>query len=119
MIANQGSHVPSLDVKLRRERSFEALKICHVPQTEGSVARMTPEAIYVRLTEILRDVFEDETLVAAPDLTADQVDGWDSFAHVRLMLTVERAFHIEFAASEIGELANVGELAALVRAHVP
>jgi acyl carrier protein len=75
---------------------------------------MTREAIYSRLTDVLRDVFDDETLVARPDLTADDVDGWDSFAHIRLMLTVERTFDVDFAASEISSLKNVGELADLI-----
>ncbi len=75
----------------------------------------TSDAIYDRLTEVLRDVFDDDSLVATPSLTAGQVDGWDSFAHLRLMLSVEQAFEVDFAASEISSLKNVGELAALIQ----
>ena len=76
----------------------------------------TSDEIYQRLTEILREVFDDDTIVARPDLTADQVDGWDSFAHLRVIFTVEQAFGISFAASEISSLKNVGELAQLIQA---
>jgi acyl carrier protein len=72
------------------------------------------DAIYQRLTEILRDVFDDDALVATPELSAARVEGWDSLAHVRLMLTVERSFGVDFAASEITSLQNVGELADLI-----
>lgn len=75
---------------------------------------MTKDAIFARLTDILRDVFDDDDLVARPDLTADQVDGWDSFAHLRVMFAVERAFGVGFAASQVGGLKNVGELAELI-----
>ena len=36
-----------------------------------------------------------------PEMTAGDVPEWDSMSHVRLMLTVERAFNTKFAAAEI------------------
>ena len=77
---------------------------------------MALDPIYQRLTEILRDVFDDDTLTARPDLTANQVEGWDSFAHLRLIFTVEKSFGINFSASQISSLKNVGELAELIAA---
>jgi len=75
---------------------------------------MAVETVYEKLTTILRDVFDDDRLVAAPSLTADQVDGWDSFGHLRLIFTVEKSFGVNFAASEITGLKNLGELAELI-----
>lgn len=75
---------------------------------------MAPEAIYQRLTGVLRDVFDDDSIVARPDLTADQVAGWDSFAHLRVIFAVEKTFGVRFAASQISGLQNVGELADLI-----
>jgi len=80
---------------------------------------MSLDAIYARLSEILQDVFDDDDLTATPDLTADQVPGWDSFAHLRLMFAVEKAFGVEFAASQIAALKNVGDLATLISSKVP
>ena len=45
-----------------------------------------------------------------PELSAKDVDGWDSLTHIRLMLTIEKAFKIKFSTSEIGKLENVGDL---------
>jgi acyl carrier protein len=73
-------------------------------------------AIYAKLVEVVHDVFDDDTIVLTPELTADQVDGWDSLAHIRLMLAVEKAFGIRIAAAEVGKLKNVGELVALIHA---
>jgi acyl carrier protein len=75
---------------------------------------MVTEEIYGKLTGILQDVFDDDTLVAQPHLSADSVDGWDSLSHVRFLLTIEKAFKIKFSAAEIGSLKNVGELVALI-----
>jgi acyl carrier protein len=66
------------------------------------------------LTQVLHDVFDDDTIVLRPELSAADVDGWDSLAHVRLLLTVERKFGIKFNAIEAGKLKNVGELMELI-----
>jgi acyl carrier protein len=75
--------------------------------------------IYDRLTPIVRDVFDDESLIATPDLHADAVEGWDSFAHLRLILSAERAFDVAFTAEEIVKLRNLGDLASLIAAKSP
>ena len=77
---------------------------------------MQADAIYPRLTTILRDVFDDASLVARADLTADDVEDWDSLSHLRLITTVQKSFGIKFSAAEIGRLSNVGDLARLIEA---
>jgi acyl carrier protein len=71
--------------------------------------------IYEKLSVIFRDVFEDETLIAKPSLTADDIAGWDSLTNLRLVLTVQKAFGVKFTAHEITSLNNVGDLATLVQ----
>ena len=77
---------------------------------------MTDFEIYAKLNTIFQDVFDDDELVVRPEMTAKDVEGWDSLSHVRLGLTVERAFNVRFSAADITGLKNVGELADLVRA---
>ena len=38
--------------------------------------------------------------------------------HIRLILTIEKAFKIGFSTSEIGRLENVGDLVSLIKARV-
>ncbi len=78
---------------------------------------MDDAQIYSQLTGVFNDVFDDETIKLTPQLTAKDVDGWDSLTHIRLILSVERAFKIRFTTSEIGNLENVGDLVALIRAR--
>ena len=78
---------------------------------------MEEAGIYARLAEIFEDVFEDDSIQLTPQLAAKDVDGWDSLTHVRLILTIERAFKIKFSTTEIGKLENVGDLAALMQAR--
>ena len=71
--------------------------------------------VYKRLTDVMQNVFDDDELVATPELTAADVEGWDSLKHIRLVLSVEKAFHISFSAAEIGNLKTVGDLAHLIK----
>ena len=79
---------------------------------------MDEPQIYQRLTEIFQDVFDEDSIEVTPKLSADDVDGWDSLTHIRLILTIEKAFKIKFSTSDIGKLENVGDLVALIQAKV-
>jgi acyl carrier protein len=76
---------------------------------------MDESGIYVRLTEIFEEVFDDDSIIATPTLSAKDVDGWDSLTHIRLILTVEKAFKVKFSTSEIGKMETVGDLVALIK----
>ena len=79
---------------------------------------MNDIVLYGKLTEIFHDVFADDEIVLSPQLTAVDVDGWDSLKHVRLILSIEKGFGVKFSASEVGHLNNVGDLATLISAKV-
>ncbi len=70
--------------------------------------------ILKQLKEIFKDVFDDENLEVEPQTTAKDVEGWDSLAHIRLVVSIEKAFSMRFTASEISELENVGDLVELI-----
>lgn len=75
---------------------------------------MDKQAQYAQLTEVFHDVFDDDTIVVTPELTASDVDEWDSLRHIRLVAAVERRFGLSFSAAEIGRLKNVGQLVSLI-----
>ena len=79
-----------------------------------NVTKPNSEQCETMLGEIFRDFFDDDSLVLRPDMTARDVDGWDSLAHVRLLLNIERKFQIKFSAPEVGGLQSVGELVSLI-----
>lgn len=67
-----------------------------------------------KLTDVFHDVFEDDELVLTPELSADDVDDWDSLSHIRLILSVQRAFNVKISPAETSRLKNVGELVSLI-----
>jgi acyl carrier protein len=76
---------------------------------------MDENAIYERLTEIFHDVFDDDSIVVTPQLTAADIDEWDSLTHIRLVVSIERSFGLKFSAAEVGRLKNVGEFVSLIQ----
>ena len=79
---------------------------------------MDEAQIYAQLTEIFRDVFDDDSIEVVPSLSAKDVDDWDSLAHIRLIITVEKAFKIKFSTAEMGKLENVSDLVRLIEAKL-
>ena len=75
---------------------------------------MTDQTIIEKITEIVRDELEDDSIVLTPETQAKEVPGWDSLAHVRIVIGVETAFGLRFDTNEITGLGNVGDLVALV-----
>ena len=71
--------------------------------------------IQERLTKVFRTVFDNESITLTPDLTADDIDEWDSLSHINLMLAIELEFGIEFSQREIQDFRNVGELIECVK----
>jgi acyl carrier protein len=63
-----------------------------------------------QLTEIMRDVFDDDDIKPTETMTANDVEGWDSLSHIRLMVSIEKRFNIKFTNAEVEKLRNVGDL---------
>jgi len=75
---------------------------------------MNSTAVYAQLTDILRDVFGDDTLVATPQMKASDIPEWDSFNHINLIVAVEARFKIKFKTAEVESLRNVGHLVEII-----
>lgn len=75
-------------------------------------------AILAKLSEVFRDVFPGKSLSISRETKASDVKGWDSLAHITLMLSVQRAFRIRLSAAESSQLHNVGALIDLLRSKL-
>jgi len=71
-------------------------------------------AYHARLEHVFRDVFDDDSIVLTPAMTAQDVEGWNSLEHINLIIAVEREFRIKFATSEIVGLMNVGDFESII-----
>ena len=76
--------------------------------------RLDREEVFRRITAIFREEFDDDTLIIVDETNAEDIEDWDSLAHVELVLAMEKEFQMKFNLKEVGELQNVGEMADLI-----
>lgn len=75
---------------------------------------MTRADIYAKLTELFRDIFNDDDISLSDETTADDIDGWDSLSNIQLILAVESAFTIRLSAAQVSSLAKLGDLVSVI-----
>lgn len=78
----------------------------------------TEQSILEELTPIFRSIFENETLVVTPELTAKDVEGWDSLTHMSLIVAVEEHFKIKFKLRDVVKFRNLGDMCRSVLASL-
>lgn len=64
------------------------------------------------LNQIFCMVFDDNTLLITPAMTANDIDGWDSLSHINLISAIEIKFNLRFTQKELLRQRNVGDLIA-------
>jgi acyl carrier protein len=75
---------------------------------------MRRDEIFSKVADIIRDVFDDESLLPTDATTSEEVAEWDSTNHVRLMVAIESDFGIRFETDEITSPENVGEIVDMI-----
>ena len=67
-------------------------------------------SVIAQLEPIFHEVFDDDDIALRPEMTADEVDGWDSLSHVNLIVAIESKFKIRFSQKELLTFRCVGDL---------
>jgi len=62
------------------------------------------------LNQIFCKVFGDDDIRITPEMTANDVNGWDSFSHMTLIAAVECRFKITFTQKEALTFKCIGDL---------
>ena len=75
-------------------------------------------SITSELTRIFQQVFSDANINLSPDMTSDDVEGWDSLSHANLILAIENHFRIEFSRKELAGLRSVGDLTRIIESKL-
>jgi acyl carrier protein len=72
-----------------------------------------PEII-AELQPIFADILDLPDLRLTAETTAPEVEGWDSLAHINLVVAIEKHYKVKFALGELQDLKNVGDMADLI-----
>jgi len=79
---------------------------------------MTEAEILERLNGLVSDTLDLDTVSLQPSTTAADVEGWDSLAHIQIIVAIERSFGIRLRVGEMASIANVGELVSRIATRV-
>lgn len=79
---------------------------------------MKKTEIIEKITEIFREVFSDNNIVINDEMTANDVENWDSLTHMLMITKVEETFGIKFKLKELNKLKSVGDLVEIVESKV-
>jgi len=75
---------------------------------------MERKIVVEKLTGIFRRVFNSASLELRDDMTANDIENWDSLTHMILIAEIETAFKVKFKLKELNKMRNVGEMSDLL-----
>lgn len=76
---------------------------------------MERKDILNEIQQILRTILNDDEVVLTEETSANDIPGWDSFAHINMIEVVENKFNIKFTMGEIVLLKNVSDFLDLIQ----
>ena len=71
---------------------------------------MSREEVFEKVTDIFREVFDDDDLVIGDSTNSDDIEDWDSLEHITLIISMEKEFNMKFDIKEVNKLENVGQM---------
>ena len=71
-----------------------------------------------KLTSVFQSVFNDGALVLSDQLTANDVENWDSLSHMILISEVENSFSIKFKLKDLNKMRNVGDMIGIIESKL-
>ena len=75
---------------------------------------MNRNEIIEKLTAVFHEVFNDNNIVLSDEMTAKDVENWDSLTHMLMITKVEETFGIKFKLKELNKLKMVGDLIRII-----
>jgi acyl carrier protein len=70
----------------------------------------TRAEVQLKLQEVFRSVFNDDSIVLSDTTTTADISGWDSLQQIKIILACEKKLGIRLRARDINALENVGEM---------
>lgn len=79
---------------------------------------MNIDEISAKTQQVFQEVFQAPDLVIRPEMTANDVDKWDSLTHLTMIAKVEEVFGFRFKLKEMVKMKNVGDMLTIINEKV-
>ena len=66
--------------------------------------------ILIKLQNIFRVIFDDDSIKLNTNTTAEDIEEWDSLNQIRIILECEKEFLVKLNPREINDFVNIGEM---------
>ena len=66
--------------------------------------------ILIKLQNIFRIIFDDDSIKLNSNTTAEDIEEWDSLNQIRIILACEKEFAVKLNPREINDFVNIGEM---------
>ena len=75
---------------------------------------MTEESIKSTIKNVLEDILQVQIERLDDNLTANDIDGWDSITHMMIINELENQLSIKFSLTDLVQLDNIGNLVGMI-----
>ena len=79
---------------------------------------MDRKGILDKLTEIFRDVLDDEKIILSEETTSDDIEGWDSLNHINIIASVEIDFDVKFEMATYASMKRIADIIDYIEAQL-
>lgn len=76
---------------------------------------MTDDEIWVAVADAIKMETDNLTMTLSPSMTASDIPGWDSLAHIRIFLSLDASLHTTIDVQKTYEAAKIADLIPIVR----
>ena len=71
---------------------------------------MNRKEVLEELNVLFRDVLDNDSISLNEETTANDIEEWDSLAHVQLFDAIQKRFQVKISAREMLSWKNIGEM---------
>ncbi|WP_103068562.1 acyl carrier protein [Aquimarina sediminis] len=79
---------------------------------------METNIIKGKISGVLEAILEHTNFELHDELTAKDVDGWDSLSHMMIITKIEEEFNIRFKLRDLNKLKNLGSLVSVIQTKI-
>ena len=79
---------------------------------------MNKTDILSECNKVFIDQLDNSAILLTHETVADDIDEWDSLAHIQLITAIEKHFGIKFTTAEMNSFENVGEMCDMIEKKI-
>ncbi len=79
---------------------------------------MREKRILEELNKIFCEIFDNSKLRLEMKTSAEDIEDWDSFEQINLIIAIEDFYNIKLTIKEVNELKNVGEMVSYISERI-